>query len=201
MNAYDVMSRQHRTEISKAQDAGCPIPRQNQLVPAMTRAEFCLANIDLRKRKFYVRTGRHDESPSKPPRDVAVFRGYLVKRGNDLIRIALNAGDPLGHEATVDGPDWLSVNGVARAFHNCISIAGLLLRLERPRSTFHKEPVSTNSPDQKPCESTRSPGSSTDAPAYRPVSSFIFHTATAVSREPAPLQRWRRGCDKMKKPE
>ncbi len=118
MNAYDVTSRQHRTEISKAQDAGCPIPRQNQLVPGMTRTELSLANIDLRKRKFYVRAGRHSEPQSKPPRDVAVFRGYFVKRGNDFIRIALNAGDPLGHEPAVDGPDRPSVNAVVRAFHN-----------------------------------------------------------------------------------
>jgi len=30
----------------------------------------------------------------------------------------LNAGDPLGHEPAVDGPDWPSVNAVVRAFHN-----------------------------------------------------------------------------------
>src|SRR5580704_1759672 len=118
MNAYDVISRQHRTEISKAQDAGCRIPRQNELVPGVTRAEFCLANVDLRKRKFYVRTGRQDESKSKPPRDIAVFRGYVVKRGNDFVCIALNAGHPLGHKTTVDCPDWPSVNAVVRAFHN-----------------------------------------------------------------------------------
>ncbi len=40
MNAYDVISRQHRTEISKAENAGRRIPRQNELVPGMTEPNF-----------------------------------------------------------------------------------------------------------------------------------------------------------------
>jgi hypothetical protein len=90
--------------------------KATRIVPGMTRAEFCLTNVDLRKRWFYVRIGRQNELKSKPPRHIAVFRGYLVNRGNDFVCIALNAGHPLGHKATVDSPDWPCVNAVVRTF-------------------------------------------------------------------------------------
>src|SRR6202171_4890829 len=84
----------------------------------MTRAELRLANVDLRKRRFYFRFARQDEAKSEPLRDIAVFEKDLVKRGDDFVRIALNAGHPLGHVAAADRPDWPCVNAVFRACHD-----------------------------------------------------------------------------------
>ncbi len=73
--------------------------------PGMARAELCLANVDLRKRRFYFHFARQDEAKSEPIRDIAVFGKDCVERGDDFVRIAFNAGHPLGHVAAVDRPD------------------------------------------------------------------------------------------------
>jgi hypothetical protein len=88
------------------------------LVPGMARAKLCLANVDLRKRRFYLHFARQDKAKSEPLRDIAVFGKDLVERGDDFVRIALNAGHPLDHAAAVDRPDWPCVSAVVRASHD-----------------------------------------------------------------------------------
>ncbi len=83
--------------------------------PRHDPSEFCLPNIDLRKRTSCVRTGI-----SRNPSRLATWRlrRIFVKRENHLMRIALIAGRPLGHEAAVDGPNRPSVNSAVRTLQS-----------------------------------------------------------------------------------
>jgi len=49
--------------------------------PHHDRTELCLQTSICESASFTIRAGRHSEPQSKPLSDVAVFRGYLVKRG------------------------------------------------------------------------------------------------------------------------
>ena len=111
-------TRQHRTEISKAQYPGSRLQRQDELVPDMPCPELRQVDANFRKDGCSRDTRRQRKPQFRQLRHIALGRQDLIKRGDDFVGVALNAGHALGQKATIDGPASPSLHVIVGNFHD-----------------------------------------------------------------------------------
>ena len=105
MNAHNVLSRDHRTEIAEAQHAGSRMERQDKLIPDVPGPITRPASLDVRERRHCVRCGGQHQAHGKAGSRITVLGKQFVKRGDNFMRVALDACHALGEAS--EKLDWL----------------------------------------------------------------------------------------------
>src|ERR1700720_2091628 len=101
----------------------------------MTGPETRLLKVDVGKNGFLLYARRQHQPQAHVTGEIAL-RQQIVKRGDDFLRIALNAGHALSQEASVDGPIRPSIHAIVGSHHERASPALELMPDRQGPPTF-----------------------------------------------------------------